>query len=149
MRKPCSITSPPREAKPAIWFKPESAAAAEVYTDDGLRLSALVYKRSGQAASKWAVLVHGYSTGKEYMQEYARVYYENGYNVLMPDLRAHGDSQGNFVGMGWLDRMDILRWVEFIVSEDPAAEIVLHGISMGASAVMMASGDIFPKMLPQ
>ena len=94
---------------------------------------------------KWAVLVHGYSTGKEYMQEYARKYYEKGYSILMPDLRAHGDSQGNIVGMGWLDRMDILKWTDLILAENPEADIVLHGISMGASAVMMASGERLPE----
>lgn len=31
--------------------------------------------------------------------------------MLCPDLRAHGKSEGNYVGMGWLDRKDILTWV--------------------------------------
>ncbi|NLL39647.1 MAG: alpha/beta hydrolase [Clostridiales bacterium] len=130
------------EGKPAIWFEPAIAEETAVYTDEGFRLSALVYRRD---EDKWAVLVHGYSTGKEYMQEYARKYYEKGYSILMPDLRAHGDSQGNIVGMGWLDRMDILKWTDLILAENPEADIVLHGISMGASAVMMASGERLPE----
>ena len=78
------------------------------------------------------------------MQEYARKYYEKGYSILMPDLRAHGDSQGNIVGMGWLDRMDILKWTDLILAENPEADIVLHGISMGASA-----DDGFRERLPE
>lgn len=127
--------------KALLWFEPDKAREISVTSNDGLCLSALIYRQDDRPGGKWAVLVHGYSAGKESMQEYAREYYDKGYNVLLPDLRAHGESQGSFVGMGWLDRIDLLDWIDLIIEEDPKAIIVLHGISMGASAVMMASGE--------
>lgn len=128
-----------------IWFMPETAEQLSVNSYDGYSLSALLYRQPEQSCKKWVVLVHGYSSYKETMQEYAQKYYEKGYSILMPDLRAHGGSQGDFVGMGWLDRLDIFSWLDLIVTEAPDAEIVLHGLSMGASTVMMAAGEKLPQ----
>ena len=58
---------------------------------------------------------------------------------------ACGDSDGDYVGMGWLDREDILRWIDFILADDPQAEIVVHGISMGAATTMMTAGEDTPE----
>ncbi len=38
------------------------------------------------------------------MTKYIRNFYERGYNVIAPDLRGHGNSEGDYVGMGWHDR---------------------------------------------
>lgn len=46
--------------------------------------------------------------------------------------------------MGWLDREDILRWIDFILADDPQAKIVIHGISMGAATTMMTAGESTP-----
>ena len=66
------------------------------------------------------------------------------YNVLIPDLRSHGLSEGNYIGMGWDDRLDIISWINYILNENPNAEIVLHGVSMGATTVLMTSGEAIP-----
>ena len=47
--------------------------------------------------------------------------------------------------MGWLDRMDVIKWIYAINAMDPRAEIVLYGVSTGADAVMMAAGEELPK----
>ena len=78
------------------------------------------------------------------MSTYAKHYYDNGYNVLIPDLRAHGLSEGNYIGMGWDDRLDIISWINYILNENPNAEIILHGVSMGAATVLMTSGEEIP-----
>ena len=46
--------------------------------------------------------------------------------------------------MGWLDRKDVLRWIDYIIQRDPDAEIVIHGISMGAATTMMTAGGGHP-----
>lgn len=95
--------------------------------------------------NKWAITVHGYTSEGINMSSYAKKYYDMGYNVLIPDLRAHGLSEGEYIGMGWDDRLDIIKWIQAILKENSNAEIVLHGVSMGAATVAMTSGEDLPK----
>ena len=67
-----------------------------------------------------------------------------GYNVMIPDLRGNGESEGDYIGMGWDDRNDIMNLIDYIIAEDSKAEIVLFGVSMGAATVMMVSGEELP-----
>ena len=110
---------------------------------DNLKLHA--YEISENKSSKWAITAHGYMTNAEYMSSIAYKYYTLGYNVIMPNLRGHGKSQGDYIGMGWHDRLDIIKWIEYILDKDKNAKILLHGISMGAATVMMVSGEELPE----
>ncbi len=122
----------------------EKSEKWELKASDSARLAAVAYRRE-KYTPKWAVVAHGYSSRKENMLSYAKAYYQRGYNVLLPDLRCHGESGGSMVGMGWLDRIDLLGWINKITGLDPKAEIVLHGVSMGAAAVLMACGERLPE----
>lgn len=96
-------------------------------------------------SEKWVIILHGYGASGRLMYYVARRFYKKGYNVLLPDLRGHGISGGNYVGMGWHDRLDIIKWIKEIVKIDKKAKIVLYGVSMGASTMLMASGEKLPK----
>ena len=79
---------------------------------------------------------------------YARVYHDRyGMNTLLPDLRGYGLSDGDYVGMGYHDSRDLLSWLDWILQKDPDAQIVLHGISMGAAAILMATGLSLPSQV--
>jgi fermentation-respiration switch protein FrsA (DUF1100 family) len=125
------------------WYEPGYASNISVKTSDGFMLTGISYEHKPKSCG-WALIVHGYSSRKEDMLTYAKRYYNEGYNVLLPDLRAHGESEGDFVGMGWLDRKDLVIWIENLLVGHPDADIVMHGISMGGAAVMMASGEELP-----
>jgi len=87
----------------------------------------------------WAIIVHGYNSRHQEVEDIATKYYDWGYNVILPDLRAHGNSTGEYVTLGQSDKRDIIRWINYI--DQPEAEIVLHGVSMGAATVMLAAGE--------
>lgn len=108
-----------------------------------LRLNAYVYKQR-KISNKWVILVHGYNNNAKSMIRWVRNFYEQGYNVLTPDLRGHGKSEGEYIGMGWHDRLDLLIWIDKVIELDPNAKIVLFGVSMGGATVMMASGEDLP-----
>lgn len=96
-------------------------------------------------SQKWVIVLHGYGYNGRMMYYVARRFYKKGYNVLVPDLRGHGISGGNYVGMGWHDRLDLIKWIKQIIKIDKNAKIVLYGVSMGASTILMASGEKLPK----
>jgi fermentation-respiration switch protein FrsA (DUF1100 family) len=126
------------------WIVDKSGYKDTVITStDGLNLHG--YEILNTKPSKtWVITVHGYmGQGKE-MALYANEFYNLGYNVLVPDLRGHGQSEGDYVGMGWDDRKDILKWIDYILEKESDANIILHGVSMGGGTVMMTSGENLP-----
>lgn len=126
------------------WLEKESNyTESYIESNDNLNLHAYVINQNNNT-DKWAIVVHGYGGSGKLMSAKAKYFYEMGYNVLIPDLRGHGKSEGEYIGMGWKDRLDIISWINFIVKNNPTAKIVLHGTSMGAATVLMASGEDLP-----
>lgn len=128
------------------WLQDAKQETASIVSDDGLNLKAVKYY-TAEKSSKWAFLVHGYCGRGSDMRNVAAYYLEQGYNVFMPDMRAHGESEGTYIGMGWLDKADVLKWLDTILAEDADAKIILHGISMGGATVMMVSGEKLPEQV--
>ncbi len=124
----------------------ESSNYSDVYINSFDNLKLHGYKLlNDNPTDNWVITVHGY-TGKGIdMANYAKHFYDMGYNVLIPDLRSHGKSEGNYIAMGWDDRLDILKWIDMLLEDNINSKIVLHGISMGAATVLMTSGEILPK----
>lgn len=125
------------------WAEQVGRTATEIRSFDGLRLNAYEYTHE-DAGGKWAVLAHGYTGNALQMLVSAKRFFEMGFNVLTPDARGHGESEGDYIGMGWHDRLDIVDWVDYLLAGQPDAQIVLFGVSMGAATVMMASGEALP-----
>lgn len=112
---------------------------------DGKSINALLFKQE-DASSKYAIVVHGYRASVKSVSYIARRYYDAGYNVLLPYLRAHlGCNDYDYCTMGWLERFDILDLINHVVEGDSNAKIVLHGVSMGGATVMMTTGENLPK----
>lgn len=112
---------------------------------DGYELIAACFKQPEPEDKPWVVLLHGYTGWKEEMYHHAVKYYERGFNVLCPDLRCQGESDGDFIGMGWTDREDVALWVNMILESYPDCDIVLHGESMGSSCALMMTGLNLPE----
>ena len=116
-----------------------------IRSEDGLQLHANLIPSDNPDCHRYAVCVHDYASSSANMGIYARVYHDRyGMNTLLPDLRGYGLSDGDYVGMGYHDSRDLLSWLDWILQKDPDAQIVLHGISMGAATVLMTTGLTLP-----
>lgn len=124
----------------------EGFREASIQSADGLILwAALVPGAPG--CRRWAICIHGYHDTHESMGSIARWYHGQGWNVLLPDQRGHGRSEGDYVGWGYDERLDVVGWCNYIARRDPGAEIVLHGVSMGAASILMATGGPLPRQV--
>ena len=112
---------------------------SDVYikSKDGLKLHAYLARTDSH---KYLITVHGYKGGATNNGTLYRYMAKEGYNILVLDVRGHGKSEGRWLSMGLWESDDLMRWIEYINALDKDAEIALHGVSMGAATVMMASG---------
>ncbi|MBE6564833.1 MAG: alpha/beta hydrolase [Ruminococcaceae bacterium] len=142
---PSSIYAPYKEAMMQSVEAFLAASPEDVYIKsfDGLTLHG--YYLPSEGSKKTVLLFHGYTSSalKDFSLIF-RFYREQGFNILTADHRAHGKSEGKYMGFGVLERRDVLSWVEYLNSR-AKQRIVLHGISMGASTVLMASGSPLPE----
>ncbi|MCT2535972.1 alpha/beta hydrolase [Aquibacillus koreensis] len=134
------------EAK--AWFETnkESAEQISITSYDDLNLHANFFKNTN-STGKAVILAHGYRGHKEQMGDLAQYYYEQGFDILMPDARGHGESEGEYIGYGWHDRLDYTKWIDWLIAEHETDHIFLQGNSMGASLVLMTSGEELPEQV--
>lgn len=125
------------------WLEEVKTEETTILSEDGLNLWGKLYFQE-EKTDKWVIIAHGYTSSHEDIQPIALNFYNKGYNVLTPDMRAHGNSEGKYIGMGWLDRKDMLLWIDYVLSLDNNSQIVLYGESMGGATVMMTSGEDLP-----
>lgn len=118
-----------------------------IKSDDGLKLHATWFPQDEQ--KKVVICFHGYTS--KGMSDYIGLsgyYMKRGYSMLLVDERAHGESEGKYIGFGCLDRRDALKWIDWVIQncgED--VQILLHGTSMGGATVLMTSGLELPEQV--
>lgn len=125
------------------WAETIENKKVEVIAKDGIILRGTEYIID-EHSDKWAIVLHGYHSNPDSVLSIGMHFSEKGYNVLIPSMRASNDSEGQYIGMGWLDKDDLQCWINLIIEQNDNAEIILHGSSMGAATVLMASGDELP-----
>lgn len=129
------------------WSEETPQEKLEIKAKDDITLRATAYynKTENQENHNWVIVAHGYRSKPSWVASIGMHFYkEKGYNVLIPSMRATEESEGKYIGMGWLDKDDIIGWINKIIEKDKNAKIILHGSSMGAATVLMASGEKLP-----
>ncbi len=127
------------------WLKKQSLENVQILSYDNLHLHGK-YLKAKEKTNQVILLVHGYTSCSTDMAGFAHLFYEKyGFHIFMPDLRGHGKSDGNYIGFGWHERLEIIDWIQYIIKRfGKEVEIVLLGISMGGSTVLMTSGENLP-----
>ena len=94
-------------------------------------------------SNKTALIIHGWRDTAVKFLFMARLYERllGSYNVVVPDLHAHGLSDGDMIQMGWMDRKDVLCWLTTFQTDT----MVVHGVSMGGATAMMLSAEQMPE----
>lgn len=103
-------------------------------TSDGLTLHAW-YTPSRNGAI--VLVVHGYATARP--ADVHSLFARNHYGVISPDLRAHGESEGETCTFGYYEALDVEAALEFALSQPGVERVGAWGGSMGGATVIMAA----------
>lgn len=114
-----------------------------IFSRDELHLSGRLFLAQNGDAEKSVVLFHSEnsSAALDFSAEF-KMYRKMNYNILLPDQRAHAESEGKYSTMGIMESFDLVswcRWLEMCFGTE--SEIVIHGISMGAFAAIAAAAN--------
>lgn len=128
------------------WMMEQPHEDVWITSGDGLKLHGTYFK--GEEGKKAVICFHGYTS--QGLNDYGSLswyYLKHGFRMLLIDERAHGDSEGTYIGFGTMDRFDGAEWVKWMAGKiGDDAQILLHGNSMGGATVCMMSGL---NLLPQ
>ena len=111
-----------------------------IVSSDGLALVGHWFQ--AENAERTLVMMHGFrSTWDNDFSSAMDFYMKKMHcNLLIAEQRAHGDSQGKFIGYGILERYDCVEWAKYAdLRCGRSLPIYLDGMSMGATTVLLAS----------
>ena len=127
------------------WYLSQNLRKVEITAFDGVTLRANVFEAENPKGI--LILMHGYRS--KAINDFTLVfpfYHNLGYHLVIPDQRACGESDGDFITLGIKERFDCQSWANFAAKEfGEDIPLILDGISMGATTVMMASQLPLPK----
>jgi dipeptidyl aminopeptidase/acylaminoacyl peptidase len=114
---------------------------APLTTEDGLHLAAWYLPSSNGAA---IILLHGLGGNRGGDLGVARGFVDRGYGVLIPDLRAHGESEGSVSTLGLNEVRDVRAALGYLQQRPDvdAERIGIYGASLGAAVAIMAAAEM-------
>lgn len=125
------------------WMERTPYEEMHITSFDGLRLYGRYYPCEG--SDRTILCCHGYRSCRE--NDFAVVvetFHNAGFNLLLIDQRAHGQSEGRFICYGTKERYDVREWINALLKHNSQQRILLHGVSMGAATVLMTAGFELP-----
>jgi len=132
-----------REARQ--WLSEQNLEEVTITSCDGLKLKG--HLLTCENAKRTELLFHGWrEPWQTDMGMMTRYQHTHNCNVLIAEQRGHGESEGEYISFGVMERYDCQAWAEYLCErfgED--LPLYLGGVSMGASTVLMATGLELPK----
>lgn len=125
------------------WYEARQPEILKMSSYDDLTLQAKFIEHE-EPTKQAVILAHGFRNTGDDMGKLAKLYYDEGFHILLPDARGHGESEGDYIGYGWHDRLDYRDWIHLLIDTYGMERILLHGNSMGAATVLMMSGEDLP-----
>lgn len=123
------------------WLLARPSEHLTIKSRDGLTLHGDFFP-ADEPSDTIVIAHHGYtSMGMNDCSSMCSFFLKKGADCLIVDNRAHGKSEGKYIGFGILDRFDCLEWIKYAVSRfGENKKIILYGVSMGATTVVMTAG---------
>jgi fermentation-respiration switch protein FrsA (DUF1100 family) len=115
--------------------------AFHIKSDYGYILSCELVEAPERKEKKIVILCHGLGYAKYGSIKYMEMFLRLGFSVLMYDHRNHGQSGKAFTSMGFYEKYDLKRVVDWCYGRyGDECRVITHGESMGASTVLLHLG---------
>ena len=126
------------------WLKANNAQDIYVDSDDGLKLHAFWIPAEKPRGT--ILLAHGYRSTMlvDFGLAFA-FYHALGMNILVPNQRSHGESEGKFITFGVKESEDMKCWIHYHNQTFGAFQLILSGLSMGASTMLYLADQELPQ----
>jgi uncharacterized protein len=115
-----------------------SFTTVKIKTEDDFTLDAWLVKTPN--AKGTVAMFHGHASKKSAILMEAASFRELGYNTLLVDLRAHGNSEGNTCTIGYNEGADVKASYDYL-QKSGEKNILFYGISLGAATITKAMND--------
>lgn len=126
-------------------LRAKNTETIEISSHDGLNL--VGHWAPCENAKRIVIAMHGWrSTWDRDFGVVSDFFSDNDCSVLYIQQRAQGESGGDYIGFGLLERYDCYEWIKWVESHNKGAlPIYLSGVSMGATTAIMTSGFELPE----
>lgn len=105
---------------------------------DGISLAGDFYDAGSNIT---VIALHSFDGSRESDLLYVPWYAQYGYNIFIPDLRSHGESEGYQVTWGEYESRDLIDWMDHLDQQYGKQTYILHGQDLGASAALCCAGE--------
>ena len=141
-----SILFHPVELAPGHRFRFESKfEELNINSEDGKKLNAVLFK-TDSAGKGLIFYLHGNAGSLDSWGPVSKLYTDLGYDVLMPDYRGYGKSEGNITGQEQLFR-DNIAWYKVAKERSGQQRIIVLGYSIGSCLAAQIAATQGPEML--
>lgn len=126
------------------WLMPREAGLPQedvaITTEDGLRLHCwFIRARSNSRGT--VIYIHGVGDNRVSGIPRAKLFHDHGFHVFLPDMRRHGDSEGEYCTYGYHEKHDVKRMIDFLFRQADlkVGHLMVFGLSMGAATALQAA----------
>lgn len=130
-------------AENAAWINQQNVETIDMKSDRGYNLKGYLLMAE-HPSQKFVVFAHGYRS--DHLGDpanFEQYYHDKGFNFLSIDHVAAGASEGDYVGFGYYESTDMLKWADYLVERfGKDIEIVFHGVSMGGATVCQTASRV-------
>ena len=123
------------------WYDPLEKTDYTIKCDDDYTLHVQLLKNPGDT-NRYIIISHGYTDNRFGALKYAYMYLEQGFNVIIYDLRGHGLNEPTFCTYSARERKDLLALIRDSRERYPEAMVLgLQGESLGAATSIAVLGE--------
>lgn len=126
------------------WLKDHNAQDVYIKSYDGLKLHGLWIPAENPRGT--VLFAHGYrSTMLVDFGLAFDFYHDHGMNLLIPEQRSHGKSEGRYITFGVKESLDMQDWLDYHNRQLATVPVILSGLSMGASTMLFLADKELPE----